>query len=253
MNFKCLFLFSFLVLITACKKENHLYKIEGQQISINDELETDSVIENLVKPYREHINKDLDSVLAYAVDTYLKKDGEFNTAIGNLMADIVYEQANPVFESRTKHSIDFVLLNHGGIRAPIHKGDITSRTAYKIMPFDNSIVVVKLPGKNVKDLLTYLSKAKKAHPISNHLQLTLDKNFDIKSATINNNPIDFNTSYFVATNDYLYNGGDRMSFFKPNDSLYLLDYKIRNALIDYFKKVDTIKPVIDNRFIQLKN
>jgi len=56
----------------------------------------------------------------------------------------------------------------------------------------------------------------------------------------------------VATNDYLFNGGNDMTFFKPNESLYNLNYKIRNVLIDYFKKVDTINPVIDDRFIQIK-
>jgi hypothetical protein len=32
-----------------------------------------------------------------------------------------------------------------------------------------------------------------------------------------------------------------------------LSYKIRNILIDYFTKKDTLNPVIDDRFIQLKN
>jgi hypothetical protein len=43
-----------------------------------------------------------------------------------------------------------------------------------------------------------------------------------------------------------------MTFFKPNDSLYDINYKIRNVLIDYFTKKDTIAPVIDDRFIQIK-
>ncbi|GAL80131.1 5'-nucleotidase [Algibacter lectus] len=43
-----------------------------------------------------------------------------------------------------------------------------------------------------------------------------------------------------------------MTFFKTNDSLYVLDYKIRNALIDKFMKLDTINPVIDDRFTQIK-
>ena len=43
-----------------------------------------------------------------------------------------------------------------------------------------------------------------------------------------------------------------MRFFKTNDTVYSLDYKIRNAMIDYFSKVDTIRTVIDNRFIQTK-
>jgi len=250
MNFKHLLPLIILFFIFSCNA--HRYKTESERIEINDNLTADSSIEAFIKPYREHVNNDLDSILTYSVDTYSKRDGELNTAIGNLMADIVFEQGNIVFKSRTKKNIDFVLLNHGGIRSIISKGDVTTRTAFEVMPFENSIVVVDLSGKQVQELLNYLAKAKRAHPISN-MQITLDKDSKVKSASINNKDIDFNKNYFVATNDYLYNGGDGMDFFKTNDSLYVLDYKIRNALIDYFKKVDTLSPVIDNRFIQLKN
>ena len=81
----------------------------------------------------------------------------------------------------------------------------------------------------------------------------MDADGNLKSATLRGKPLDFSKTYHVATNDYLFNGGDRMDFFKTNDSLYVLDYKIRNVLIDYFKSTDTINPVIDDRFIQLKN
>ncbi|HAI18503.1 MAG TPA: hypothetical protein DCM10_11000, partial [Xanthomarina gelatinilytica] len=60
----------------SCKQETqHLTRIEGKQIAITDSLETDAGIEAFVKPYREHINKDLDSVISYAVATYSKSDG----------------------------------------------------------------------------------------------------------------------------------------------------------------------------------
>ncbi|WP_204345443.1 5'-nucleotidase C-terminal domain-containing protein [Psychroserpens algicola] len=252
MNYKHLCFFFCLILLSSCKQEVHLNKIEGQQINISDSLEIDQTIEDFVKPYREHVNKNLDSVLAYAVDTYTKSDGDYNTAIGNMMADAVYEQSNPIFKNRTGEDIDFVLLNHGGIRAIISKGNVTTRTAYEVMPFDNSTVVVKLKGTQVKELIDYLVKAKRAHPISK-LNIVLDSDGNFKSAGLNGQALDFDKTYNVATNDYLYNGGDRMDFFKTNDSLYILDYKVRNVLIDYFKKIDTLNPVIDNRFIQLKN
>ena len=69
-------------------------------------------IEDFIKPFREQVNKNLDSVISYAPETYSKSDGELNTAIGNLMADAVYEESNPVSNSRTGKDIDFVLLNH---------------------------------------------------------------------------------------------------------------------------------------------
>jgi 2',3'-cyclic-nucleotide 2'-phosphodiesterase (5'-nucleotidase family) len=251
MNFKYFMFGVFVCLFSSCKQEAHLTKIEGKRIEINDSLPSNQAIENYIKPYKEHVEKDLDSVLAYAVDTYSKNDGELNTAIGNFLADAVFELSNPIFKSRTGKDIDMVLLNHGGIRSIISKGDITLRTAYEIMPFDNVVVVAELKGTYVLELVKYLQNAKRAHPISK-LNIKLGSNFQLIEATINNQPIDTKRTYYVATNDFLMNGGDRMYFLKKRDSSYVLDYKIRNLLIDYFKKVDTINPVIDDRFIQIK-
>ncbi|NNE31366.1 MAG: 5'-nucleotidase C-terminal domain-containing protein [Winogradskyella sp.] len=242
-----------ILLLVSCNQDFHLSKVEGKRIEINDSITTNAKIEAFIKPYREHVNNNLDSVISYSVDTYSKNDGELNTAIGNLMADAVYNESNPVFNKRTGKNIDFVILNHGGIRSIISKGDVTSRTAYEVMPFENSVVVVELKGKQVNKLVDYLAAAKRAHPVSSQLQLTLDKNDTVKYASVNNTPINEEGTYFIATNDYLYNGGDRMTFFHPNDSLYVLDYKIRNILIDYFKKKDTLNPKRDNRFIKINN
>ena len=252
MRFKYLIVAVITFLAFNCKHPKvYLSKIEGKQIHIADTLASDSQIEAFIKPYREHIEKDLGSVLAYSMDTYSKSDGAFNTAIGNFMADVVYDEANPIFKSRTGNNIDMVILNHGSIRSIISKGKITTKTAYEIMPFENSIIVVALKGTQIDRLISFLSKAKMAHPISK-LKLVINKNFDVVDTSINGEKIEPNRIYYVATNDYLYNGGDGMNFFKPNEGIFRLHYKIRNALIDNFKEVDTINPVRDDRFIQLK-
>ncbi len=253
MTIKHLLKLCLLLLIFSCNNESHLSKIEGKRIDIDESIASDQAIEDFIKPFREHVNNNLDSIISYAPETYSKSDGELNTAIGNLMADAVYSESNPVFNKRTKKSIDFVLLNHGGIRAIISKGNITARTAYQVMPFENSVVVVALKGEQVNEMFSYLSRAKRAHPLSSQIQLTLDADFEVAKATVKGKPVDPKSTYYVATNDYLYNGGDRMTFFHPNDSLYVLDYKIRNVLIDYFQKIDTLNPKIDNRFIKLND
>lgn len=251
MRSTCFISFITFLMIASCKAPVTYNKIEGKQIAITDTLATDQTIEAFIKPYREHVNSDLDSVISYAMETYSKSDGKLNTAIGNFMADALYDQSNPILEKRTGESIDFVLLNHGGIRSIISKGNITTRTAFEMMPFENAIVVIKLKGAEVKELLDYLAEAKRAHPISK-LKIELDADGKLFDATVNGQPIDYNKTYNVLTNDYLMNGGDRMDFFKTRDTVYVLDYKIRNALIDYFHKNDTIRPVMDNRFTQLK-
>lgn len=252
MTIKHTFKLCFLLLIFSCAS-TEIIKIEGKRLDIDETIKSDQTIEDFITPYREHVNKSMDSVLSYAPETYSKSDGELNTAIGNFMADAIFSEGNPIFNQRTGKNIDFVLFNHGGIRAIISKGDITTRTAYSVMPFENSTVVVGLKGTQINAMMDYLSKAKRAHPVSKQLQLTLDKDSNVKSATIHGEPIDVSKTYYVATNDYLYNGGDGMVFFHPNEGIEILNYKVRDVLIDTFKKTDTINPKRDNRFIKLKD
>ena len=225
--------------------------LSENKIEINNTIENDNNIVDFIAPYKNKVDKQMDSILAYSPVDYDKKNGLLNTAIGNMMADVTLNLSNPVYKARTNKNIDFVLLNHGGIRSMISKGDITFRTAYKIMPFENSVVVCELKGRDVYELINYLTLSKKAHPISG-INIVLDKNYNLLDAKINGKKIDENEIYAVATSDYLLNGGDKMTFFSKSKKNTILDYKIRNVLIDYFKEVDTVNFKIDNRFI-IKN
>jgi len=237
--------------LISCKKEKyHLYKIEGKQLKTDHTISEKQTITDIIKPYKNKLNNELNNVLCIASEDLLKTDGPLESSMGNLMADICYTQGNPVFKKRTQNNIDFVLLNYGGIRSTIPKGNITARNAFEVMPFENEMVVVELTGEKVKELLNYLAHEKKAHPIANmRLQL---KNDSYQNVIINKKPFDVTKHYFVLTSDYLQQGGDQMTFFKNPISIVKLDYKIRNAMIDYFKKSTTITPNLDNRFSYAK-
>jgi hypothetical protein len=160
------------------------------------------------------------------------------------------KKGNKVLKNQINKKADFILLNYGGIRAPIPKGNITLKNAYKVMPFENELVLVKLSGLKVKELLTYLFKSKNAHPISN-ISLKLN-NTSYQDVIINNRKFNENKNYYILTSNYLQQGGDKMNFFKSPILLYNTKYKIRTALIDYFKETDTIKTELDNRFSYAK-
>ena len=248
MNYKPLILM-ILVFCFSCKTEKPgIAEISGERIPIDSTIKADPGIENFIRPYSAHINKTLDSILAYNPIDLDKNDGELNTAIGNLMADAVMEQANKIFKSRTGNSIDIVLLNHGGIRSTIPKGPVTSRTAYKIMPFENEVVIVEIKGEKVQDMLEYLKRNRTAHPLSG-IEILVNKDYDLVHAKISGKDIELNENYFVATSDYLQQGGDNMVFLKDPINLYRLDYKLRNLFIDYFSVTDTLLTRRDNRYI----
>ncbi|MBS7232695.1 5'-nucleotidase C-terminal domain-containing protein [Flavobacterium psychroterrae] len=238
-------IFLTLFFITSCSQKNYnLTKIEGKQLPINEKGAETPSIEKFIKPYRDHINKDLDSVLAYCPETLDKSTGKWQTSIGNLLADVCVERGNIVFKSREKKTIDLCLLNHGGIRAILPKGNVTTRTAFEIMPFENNLVVIGLKGEQILEITSYIIKVQKAQPLSG-MTFTIAKDNTAKNILIQGKPLDLNKVYYVATNDYLANGGDSMSFFAKGVEKFDLNYKLRNVLIDYFKQVDTI-PVAKN-------
>lgn len=226
-------------------------KIEGKQLRISDSIPADDSLSEFIRPYKEHIDKEMNAVLAYTPLDLTKADGDLNTAIGNMMADAVMELASPVFEQRTGKDIDIVLLNFGGIRAAISKGDVTTRTAFEVMPFENEVVVAHMKGTHVQQMIHYLVDAGSAHPVAG-IVLELGVDNAIQKVLIQGEPLDEEKIYHVATNDYLLQGGDNMVFFSNAQEVTSLDYKIRNVLIDYFKKKDTLAPVRDQRFIRLK-
>lgn len=237
-----------LVFFSGCKSSYEVVKIEGKQIGVSDTSSENTEIENFIKPYRDYINKDLDSVLAFSPETLDKSKGEWQTNIGNFMADVCLSKSNKIFVKRQNKSIDICLLNHGGIRSIIPKGNVTTRTAFEVMPFENNMIVIALKGSQIKEMIAYLIAEKKPHPLSG-IKITLDKNLLLKSAIINNKDLDENAIYYVATSDYLANGGDNMLFFQKNSGTYDLDYKIRNLLIDHFKSVDTVVASPEPRII----
>ena len=237
--------FSFVIACSTPPKK--LSKIEVKQLSISNDLEKNDAVESYINPYRQRINQIMDSTLAYTPKKITADDGEYNTSEGNLLADLLYNQANPIFKSITKKEIDFVLINHGGIRSIISKGNVTTRNAYQIMPFENTIVVAELSGKSIQELVHFILNSNTAHPISG-AQIILNKDNSLASFKIQNKNFDPKKTYYVATHNYLASGGDNMVFFKDAITITPLDYKFRNAIIDYFKKVDTLHATIDNRF-----
>ena len=239
--FICLFFLAF-----SCKKTDRtLTKITAKNIAIDATIMASPEIDSIVNLYKVDLTDEMDKVLSFTAKDLSKKSAQMQSDLGNLVADLSVEMANPIFKDETNNAIDFALFNSGGLRASIDAGNVTNESAFKLMPFDNELVVVNLTGNKVEDLIDYFIRNKSAHPLSKNIDLLIKENtFDLK---INGKKFNKNKTYNVLTSDYLQTGGDGMDFFKNPQKLTALNYKMRDAIIDYFKKTDTLKVVIDNR------
>lgn len=241
---------TFTTLVSCGPKKIYNSRIEGHKLPVTGEITAKPQIEDVIAPYREHINKDLDSVLAYSPETLDKSKSinKWQITIGNLLAEVTHEKANRVFKQRHNKGVDITLLNHGGIRAIIPQGNVTTRTAYQVMPFENSLIIMELKGEQVLEIAEYILKEKKPHPLSG-MKIVIDAEKSIKNITVEGKPLELDKTYYVATSDYLSNGGDSMEFFKKATAAYDMNYKLRNLFIDYFKEADTIPVIKTERIV----
>ena len=244
---KIAFAFFLSFLLFSCQKEKVVVsKITAKTIAIDTTLTSVDAIVKTIAPFKEKMIQEINTKISYTPKNLTRNDADLESSLGNLIADLSYERANPIFNKETQKNIDFAMFNYGGIRAGIPAGNITNKHAFELMPFDNMYVVVELSGEKTEELITYLITNKTAHPLSKHVQLTITKNGC--KMYINDKKFDKNKSYFVLTTDYLQSGGDNMNFFKNPKTILKTDYKMRDAIVDYLKTKDTIKSVLDNRF-----
>ena len=243
-----LLIFTFTSLLISCENNNnHIEKIEGKNLNIKGVDNKNNKLNEIIKPYREKIQY-LEDTIGYCNLTLTKKDGKLNSSLGNLIADIMIYESNKVFKEKYLKDIDFCLLNFGGIRSNLNQGPITKSNLFSIMPFENKAVVAKINGNKVLELINFLNQENIAHPVSG-IKLKFDKN-KIDNVLIGEKKFNSKNNYYVLTSDFLIEGNDNMFFFKNPIQKFDLEIGIREILIDYISKKDTIVSGIDDRIVR---
>jgi 5'-nucleotidase len=157
-------------------------------------------------------------------------------ALGNFVIDETENYLNENNWLKGKHYIS--IMNQGGLRSPISKGNITVGDIYRLMPFDNTIVLAKLPANELASIIEYL-KNSGGEPIGGFTINRDDVYLD--------NKVELKDTLYVITTDYLVNGGDNMRFFKRSYEIIDTGIFLREALINRVEEIDTLLPILDNR------
>jgi len=199
---------------------------------VTNEIVSNEKMDKEIKPFRDSLEKRMGVKLAYSNVNFTVERPSSN--LMNWVADAVYVNQTKTIRM-TKPVI--CLLNTGGIRSSIGKGNVTLGDIYKVMPFDNTVVWVELPMSAKDDIATYLLKTG-GEPISN--------------ATIRGGKLEFNSApsaetFIVITSDYLANGGDKMTFFNKKISLNPTGKLLRDILIEEAKTQGVLVEVIEDR------
>jgi len=221
------------------------------KISVNDSTSGEKSIQQLIQPYKSSMEGEMNEVIGRSAMEMEKAQPEGQ--LGNFVADLVFQKAMEKYKPQDGKMPDFCLINNGGLRTSLPQGDITKRNAFELMPFENEIVVVTISGEKAKELFDYIATVG-GQPVSN-IKMGI-QNQQPYHIYIGKESFDEKRTYKVVTSDYLAQGGDNMTFFKEPLKLENLQYKIRDAIIDFIWEENLngkeIKSNLDGRIYEIQ-
>jgi 5'-nucleotidase/UDP-sugar diphosphatase len=252
-------------------KDGKIIRTEGHLEEVTPKMgKEDPMVLAIVKKY----NQKVDTVMNEAVgEAELDLDGERRnvrrreTNFGDLIADIMREVSGA----------DVAIMNGGGIRASLRKGEIRVKDIYTTLPFDNYIVAIRLNGKQIEEALEHgvstVEEEEGRFPQVSGLHFTYSRSGKrgsrIKEILVAGKPINLDQNYIVVTNDFLAVGGDGYKTFSEAVKVSK-DYSIiggamrgekivysdsgrwlRDVVVEYIKEKRRVAPKVEGRIKEI--
>jgi 2',3'-cyclic-nucleotide 2'-phosphodiesterase (5'-nucleotidase family) len=151
--------------------------------------------------------------------------GRPESSLSNFLADQLLNKAR----KQTAEPVDLCVINMAGIRAAFSKGDLTVDDVYKVLPFEDKLVVLALSGKDLMSLFTFMARSGGEGLSGANLII---KNKKVVQATVNNTPIDLNAHYTIVTFDYLAQGNGGFSVLLQATKKSAIDRTARDCIIE---------------------
>jgi len=206
-------------------------------------------VTKLMEYYRPEMERRMMTVVGFAPQEMRSFRPE--SPLSNFAADALLHIA----QQYTQTPIDFSITNFGGLRASFPKGEVKLYDVYAVFPFENTMVILEMEGKDVQELFNNFARRNRVEAIGN-VRAEIS-NGAIRQLTFAGQPFDVNKRYKVATIDFLLGGGDSVSALKNAVSVEDTGIMIRDVVLQYIKMLSSegkeITAPIDGRIKILEN
>ncbi len=221
---------------------------------IDSTISPDPYLHCLETKYMKELESRLSEVVGYTWTDLLNKDCRTKE---NLLANLITDAFKAYYEA------DVALINGGGIRADIPKGEIRIKDIYSILPFGNSVYLANLTGEEIvsilRDGIQNVDKRGGDFIQASGLEYgySVSKNDTAKLSFVRKDGklLDPEKSYRVALPDYIFKG---KGSFAPlgEDRLIISTFdspKDAEAVVDFFKKYQEYSPKVSGRITVISN
>ncbi|NPA37500.1 MAG: hypothetical protein GXO47_11700 [Chlorobi bacterium] len=233
-----------LALLSGCntREETPLTKDGKHYFVIDSTIKSSPVLEKIIAPYREQIQAKMSRVIGYS-DVDLPK-GRPESPLTNFVADIVLTKGIELAKEKDLPVPVMSVVNTKGLRSPIKKGPVTVESVYRVMPFENKLVILELNGGVMTKLFEHMAEFGGESMAGAEYGIKDGKPVEIKVGGKKFNP---DKMYVVIVPDYIANGGDRYFMLKDADKRYDTGILIRDVIIDGIEELNSRNEHIESK------
>jgi 2',3'-cyclic-nucleotide 2'-phosphodiesterase (5'-nucleotidase family) len=211
-----------------------LRRVESQVVPVSGITPARDVAD-VIAPFRTKVAERMSVVVGHA-SAELTNSSTGESPLANLVADAM----------RAAVKTDIAIQNTGGIRTRVPQGPVTWGTVFEILPFNNTIITMRLTGAQLKRILA--TRLLAVSGVRVQLNLTAPSGRRLAAVTLSDgNPVVDSRSYSVATNDFLVAGGDGVSEFTRASEIKDTGILLHNAFVDFINARGTLTPELDGR------
>jgi 2',3'-cyclic-nucleotide 2'-phosphodiesterase (5'-nucleotidase family) len=228
------FLLLIVVLLSGCHSMS-VAKFDSVNIHLDSTLNIapDPKIESVILPYRTRLEEDMGEVLCISEVPLF--GGRPESLLTNFCADLVLYEADSICIKRFPDiRINVSMVNRGGLRVPIPKGEIKVENMFELMPFENEVVFLKLSGVELRRFIDHMASRGGEGVAGMRFGIKDDKAINPEIQGI---PLNESKSYWLATSDYIANGGDGSEILKGVKERIITGVKFRDMFIDHLRKM----------------
>lgn len=235
-------LLAFLLIISlliACSSQKTAVGEQHASLSLEEQAAiADEHIAELLNQYRPRYKDVMGKKVADVSQPI--SFGKPESPLGNLVADALRFRA----ARETRTFVNLALIGESSFRLNLDEGELTRGEILEFMPYDNSLVLLKLRGESVYSLSQEIA-GRGGVPVSG-LRFRLEGN-TARDVLVNSDIIQPNEHYWLATSSWIANGGEDFKALQEHVDRVELPISIREVYLDYFSNQRTINPEIDGR------
>jgi 5'-nucleotidase/UDP-sugar diphosphatase len=210
--------------------------VDGKPVFVTSEIPEEAEFLAKLAPYGKKVDAILAEKVGEAMDIFpAEQVRNAETALGDLIADAMLWKTKSL-------GADFAIVNSGGVRSGLPKGELKKLDIYSSVPYDNSVFVLSLKGADVSELFKYIGTVKQGKggfpQVSDGVSFSFNPSTGtVTDVLIGGKPIDPQRTYRITTNSFVAGGGEGYAIMKKSTQRYDTSIFQRDVLIEYIQSL----------------